>query len=181
MNQELTSHSALRTSHSNISLIVAIAEDKGIGRANDMLVYISDDLKRFKAITSGHTIIMGRKTLLSLPKYPLPNRRHIVITSDTSAQFEGCEVVHSVAEALEKVKDEEEAFVIGGGSVYNQFYPHASKIYLTQIHKTFDDAEVFFNAFNPEDWTVEKEEKHYDEKNDLDYSFIDLEAKAPSN
>ncbi|MFV0365301.1 MAG: dihydrofolate reductase [Mangrovibacterium sp.] len=163
----------------NIALIVAIAEDKGIGRANDMLVYISEDLKRFKAITSGHTIIMGRKTLLSLPKYPLPNRRHIVITSDVEAQFDGCEVVHSVEEALVKVEGESEAFVIGGGSIYNQFYAHANKLYLTQIHRTFEGADVFFSSYSPEDWTIASAEKHHDGKNNLDYSFIDL-VKAPS-
>ncbi len=161
----------------NISLIVAIAEDKGIGKANDMLVYISDDLKRFKAITSGHTIVMGRKTLLSLPKYPLPNRRHIVITTDKEASFEGCEVAHSVEEVLAKVSQEEEVFIIGGGTIYNQFYPHASKLYLTQIHKTFTGADVFFDEFNAQDWIVDKQEKHHDDKNNLDYTFIDLIRK----
>ncbi|MFV0291400.1 MAG: dihydrofolate reductase [Mangrovibacterium sp.] len=161
----------------NLSLIVAIDENNGIGRANDMLVYISDDLKRFKSITSGHTIIMGRKTLLSLPKYPLPNRRHIVITSDEKASFEGCEVVHSPEEAMFLVNNDEEAFVIGGGAVYNHLYPYVSKIYLTQIHRKFSDVEVFFNAFKSDDWLVLSQETHHDEKNNLDYSFIDLIRK----
>ncbi len=161
----------------NISLIVAIAEDKGIGRENDMLVYISDDLKRFKTITSGHTIIMGRKTLLSLPKYPLPNRRHIVITNDTNAKFSGCEVVHSINEALLKIEDNAEVFVIGGGSIYNQMYKYANKLYLTQIHKTFSDTEVFFDAYNPEDWQIESSLDKYDEENDIKYSFVNLIRK----
>lgn len=163
--------------NSNISLIVAMAEDKGIGRANDMLVYIAADLKRFKAITSGHTIIMGRKTLLSLPKYPLPNRRHIVISTNKQAHFEGCELAHSIEEAMAKVEGEEEAFVIGGGEIYNQFYPFVKRLYLTQIHQTFADTEVFFDAFKPEDWQVENEEKHRDEKQGIAYSFIDLIRK----
>ncbi|MFV0521916.1 MAG: dihydrofolate reductase [Mangrovibacterium sp.] len=161
----------------NISMIVAVAEDKGIGKANDMLIYISDDLKRFKAITLGHTIIMGRKTLLSLPKYPLPNRRHIVITSDKKARFEGCETVHTIEEALSKVEGEPEVFVIGGGSIYNQMYDYASKLYLTQIHKTFEDAEIFFDAYDLKDWNIEKQSAHHDKKNNLNYSFIDLKRK----
>ncbi len=158
-------------------MIVAMSANKAIGKNNDMLIYISDDLKRFKAITSGHAIIMGRKTLLSLPKYPLPNRRNIVITTDENAVFEGCEVVHSVEEALAKVSGEEEAFVIGGGTIYKQLYPHANKLYLTEVHTEFADADVFFDAYDANDWTEESREKMHDTKNNVDYSFVNLKKK----
>jgi dihydrofolate reductase len=103
--------------HKNISIIVAIAENFAIGKNNDLLFHLPNDLKRFKEITSGHSLIMGRNTLLSLPKWPLPNRRHIVITDKKDDVFPGCEVVFSIDEAIEKVKHENEAFVIGGGMV----------------------------------------------------------------
>ncbi len=112
--------------HKNISIIVAIAENFAIGKNNDLLFHLPNDLKHFKEITSGHSLIMGRNTLLSLPKWPLPNRRHIVITDKKDDVFHGCEVVFSIEEAIEKVKDEKEAFVIGGGMVYRQFY-HCSR------------------------------------------------------
>ena len=127
----------------NISIIVAIAENFAIGKNNDLLFHLPNDLKHFKEITTGHTIIMGRNTLVSLPKWPLPNRRHIVITDKKDDIFEGCETVFSIDEAIEKVKNEKEAFIIGGGMIYKQFFPVAGKLYLTLVHKPFD-ADVFF-------------------------------------
>ncbi len=131
--------------HKNISIIVAIAENFGIGKNNDLLFHLPNDLKHFKEITTGHCLIMGRNTLLSLPKWPLPNRRHIVITDKKDDNFPGCEIVYSIDEAIEKVKNEDEAFVIGGGMVYRQFYPLAKKIYLTLVHQPFD-ADVLFSG-----------------------------------
>ena len=157
----------------NISMIVAMAQDGAIGKNNDLLFHLSGDLKRFKAITSGHTIIMGRKTLLSLPKWPLPNRRHIVITSDPNARFEGCETAGSVAEAIAKVEGENEAFIIGGGSIYQQFYPLCSKIYLTKVYRDFE-ADTFFSVLKEEDWHVESREDLHDETNGFDYAYINL-------
>ena len=124
--------------HNNISIIVAIAQNFAIGKNNDLLFHLPNDLKRFKEITSGKSLIMGRNTLLSLPKWPLPNRRHIVITDRPDEQFEGCEMVFSIDEAMEKVKNEAEAFVIGGGMVYKQFYPLAGKLYLDFGPKGFE-------------------------------------------
>ncbi|WP_321289010.1 dihydrofolate reductase [uncultured Sunxiuqinia sp.] len=159
--------------HQNISIIVAIAQNFAIGKNNDLLFYLPNDLKHFKEITSGHTIIMGRNTLLSLPKWPLPNRRHIVISDQLDDCFDGCEVVSSIDEAIEKVKDEKEAFVIGGGMIYKQFYPIAGKLYLTLVHKDFD-ADVYFPSIDYKEWDVESREDFHDEKNGFDYSYLNL-------
>jgi len=157
----------------NISLIVAMAANRGIGKDNRLLFHLSGDLRRFKAITTGHTIIMGRKTLLSLPSWPLPNRRHIVLTGNTEATFEGCETASSVEEVTEMVKGEEEAFVIGGGSVYRQFYPLAGKLYLTLVDKAFP-ADTFFPEIDDAEWQELNKEIHFDEKNNFRYAYIDL-------
>ena len=160
----------------NISIIVAIAENFAIGKNNDLLFHLPNDLKRFKQITTGHTIIMGRNTLLSLPKWPLPNRTHVVITDKKNDVFPGCETVFSIHEAFEKVKNEKEAFVIGGGMIYRQFYPFAAKLYLTLVHKSFE-ADVFFPEIDFKKWNEVSHEDFYDEKNDFHYSYLDLERK----
>ena len=160
----------------NISIIVAIAENFAIGKNNDLLFHLPNDLKHFKQITSGHTIIMGRNTLLSLPKWPLPNRRHIIITDKRDDIFPGCETVFSIEEAIEKVKNEEEAFVIGGGMIYRQFFPVAGKLYLTLVHKPFD-ADVFFPEINYSEWNENSREDFHDGKNDFKYSYLNLERK----
>jgi len=157
----------------NLSIIVAMAANKAIGKNNNLLFHLPGDLKRFKAITTGHTIIMGRKTLLSLPKWPLPNRRHIIITRDVNAVFHGCETVSSIEEAIAKVEGEQEAFIIGGGEIYEQFYPLAAKIYLTKVYCDFN-ADTYFNAFKEEDWIEMSREDLRDEKNNFDYSYINL-------
>jgi len=160
----------------NISIIVAIAENFAIGKNNDLLFHLPNDLKHFKEITSGHTIIMGRNTLLSLPKWPLPNRRHIVITDKKDDIFEGCETVFSIEEAIEKVKNETEAFIIGGGMIYKQFFPFAGKLYLTLVHQPFD-ADIFFPEINYSEWNENSREDFHDEKNEFNYSYLNLERK----
>ena len=162
--------------HKNISIIVAIAENFAIGKNNDLLFHLPNDLKHFKKITSGHSLIMGRNTLLSLPKWPLPNRRHIVITDKKDDFFAGCEVVFSIDEAIEKVNHEKEAFVIGGGTIYRQFYPFAGKLYLTLVHKNFE-ADTYFPEINFAEWQETSRENFYDEKNEFEYSFLELERK----
>ncbi len=162
--------------HRNISIIVAIAENFAIGKNNGLLFHLPNDLKRFREITSGHSLIMGRNTLLSLPKWPLPNRRHIVITDNKDDVFPGCEVVFSIDGAAEKIKGEKEAFIIGGGMVYRQFYPLAGKIYLTLVHKPFD-ADVYFPEIDYSEWKETSREDLYDEKNDFNYSYLNLERK----
>jgi dihydrofolate reductase len=120
---------------------------------------------------------MGRNTLLSLPKWPLPGRRNIVITDRDDDIFPGCETVFSVEEALTLVKNEVEVFVIGGGSVYRQFFPLAGRLYLTVVHKDFE-ADTFFPAINYDDWKTVRNEEHFDESNRFRYSYVDLERIA---
>ena len=119
---------------------------------------------------------MGRNTLLSLPKWPLPNRRHIVITDKKDDAFAGCETVFSIDEAIEKVKNEDEAFIIGGGMIYRQFFPVAGKLYLTLVHKPFD-ADVYFPEINYSEWNEISCEDFQDEKNGFDYSYLNLERE----
>lgn len=159
----------------NISIIVAVAKNFAIGKNNDLLFHLPNDLKRFKQITTGHPVIMGRNTLLSLPKWPLPNRTNIVIT-DKDETFDGCVVVNSIEAAIEAVKDQEEAFVMGGGMIYRQFADKAQKLYLTYVDKEFD-ADTFYPKINFEDWHEDYREDHHDEKNSFNYSYINLVRK----
>ena len=160
----------------NISIIVAIAQNCAIGKNNDLLFHLPNDLKRFKQITTGHPVIMGRNTLLSLPKGALPNRRNIVITDNPEEQFDRCEMVLSIEEAIRAVENEQEAFIIGGGMIYRQFYPLAGKLYLTLVNKDFD-ADVYFPEINFSDWNEVSREDLFDEKNGFSYSYLDLQRK----
>jgi dihydrofolate reductase len=141
----------------HISIIVAIAENRAIGKDNKLLWHISEDLKRFKKLTSGHTLIMGRNTFLSLPNGALPNRRHIVISDKADEQFDGCEMAGSIEEAISKTASTEECFVIGGGMVYAQFLSRAGKLYLTRVHHSFD-ADTFFPEIDFSQWEALSEE-----------------------
>jgi dihydrofolate reductase len=163
----------------SFSIIVAIAKNRGIGKNNDMLYYIKDDLKRFKKITTGHTIIMGRKTFFSLPKGPLPNRKNIVITDnpkdcslpDTYPDRD-CIMVDSVENAINQCNPSEENFIIGGGSIYKQFMPLADKLYLTVVHET-PEADIFFPEYNHKEWKETYKEDHFE--HEPPYSYIILE------
>jgi dihydrofolate reductase len=159
--------------HKNISIIVAIARNFAIGKNNDLLFHLPNDLKRFKQITTGHPVIMGRNTLLSLPKGALPNRRNIVITDNPNEQFDRCEMVFSIEEAVEAVKNESEAFIIGGGMIYRQFFPLAGRLYLTIVHKDFE-ADVYFPEIDYSQWMELSREDLPDEKNGFNYSYVDL-------
>ena len=162
--------------HENISIIVAIAQNFAIGKNNDLLFHLPNDLKRFKQITTGHPVIMGRNTLLSLPKGALPNRRNIVISDIPEEKFERCEMVTSIEAAAAAVKDEQEAFIIGGGMIYRQFFPLVGKLYLTLVHRDFD-ADVYFPEIDYTEWDELFREDHSDENNGFDYSYIDLKRK----
>lgn len=163
------------TENKNLSLIVAVAENWAIGKDNNLLWHISDDLRRFKTLTTGHCIIMGRKTYESFPKRPLPNRRNIVITSNMKYHDEGCEVVHSVQEALEQCESDEQPFIIGGATVYGQFLPFVAKIYLTKVFATFE-ADTFFPPINPEEFReVSVSEVFTDEKSGLRYQHLEYQ------
>lgn len=155
----------------SISIIVAVAENNAIGKDNDLLWHISDDLKRFKKITTGHKIIMGKNTFLSLPVRPLPNRTSIVITDDPSDNYEGCIMAYSIEDAKAKCRDDEECFIIGGGSIYRQFLPLANKLYLTKVKRSYD-ADTFFPEVKSDEWELIEQEDHIDEENNsLPFSF----------
>jgi|SRR6185312_5599311 len=156
-----------------ISAIVAISENRAIGKNNQLLWHLPGDLKHFKEITSGHTIIMGRKTFDSVGK-PLPNRRNIVVTRQPIT-IPGCEVASSIGAALELCKGEGEVFIGGGAEIYKTAMHLTNRIYLTIVHKTFD-ADTFFPEINMNEWTeISRDDHRADEKNPIPYSFIMLE------
>lgn len=160
----------------NLSMIAAVGENLELGYQNQLLCHLPVDLKHFKEITSGHAVIMGDRTWESLPKKPLPNRRNIVVTLDDVA-FPDCETVHSIEDALALVEDEDEAFVMGGATMYRLFLPYADRLYLTHIHSSFT-ADVFFPSLVEDEWVlVEEEFKPKDEKNIYDLSFQTLIRK----
>lgn len=159
-----------------ISIIVAIAQNHAIGKDNDLLWHISNDFKWFKDKTRGHQVIMGERTLESLPNGPLPKRSNIVITDKSGKTFEGCTTVYSIEEAIEKCSDTEESFIIGGGSIYKQFLEHANRFYLTRVHKDFN-ADTFFEVDFSEWKEVYREDITDDLQNDFDYSFLIYERK----
>ena len=160
-----------------LSVIVAIAENLTIGKENDLLWHIPGDLKRFKQITGGHTVIMGKRTWYSLPKRPLPNRRSLVITDIPDELIDGCIMAYSIQDAVAKCNPAEESFVIGGASIYRQFLPLAKRLYLTRVHKSFE-GDVFFPEINYTEWKlISKEDFPFDEKLGFAYSYETYERK----
>lgn len=162
-----------------LSIIVAIAENNIIGGDNNLLWHIPEDLKRFKAITSGNTIIMGRKTFESLPGV-LPNRKHVIITRDEnySVDNENVEVIHSLSEVINKYKNSSEpAFIIGGGEIYKQLIHNVDNLLLTKVFKSFD-GDTSFPQIDLNEFAVDFESEILTcEKNGLQYQFIDLVRK----
>ena len=153
-----------------INIIVAIAENRAIGFENKLLYWLPNDLKRFKALTTGHTIIMGRKTYESLPNGALPHRRNIVV-SRSMKEMEGCEVYPNLEAALKAAEGKtEETFIIGGESIYRQSLPAAHKLYLTVVDDAPQQADAFFPEINPKEWKlIEKEMRN---ENGLSFSFL---------
>jgi len=163
---------------SKVSIIVAVSQNNAIGSDNKLLYWLPNDLKRFKALTTGHTIIMGRNTFESLPKGALPNRRNLVLSANPQAEFEGAERFSSLEEALAACKEEEEVFIIGGDSVYKQAISIADAIYLTLIEDVAKDADAFFPEIKEEEWKEMGREPHStDEKHHYPYIFIDYERR----
>lgn len=159
-----------------ISFIVAMDENNVIGYKNDIPWNLPNDLKYFKEVTSGHTIIMGRKTYEAIGR-PLPNRRNIIVTENKAFDAKGCEVVHSFEEVEALVNTKEEIFIIGGAALFEQFLPVVDRIYLTIIHETFP-GDTYFPQWQEEDWkTIEKRQGITDEKNPYPHTFITLERK----
>jgi|SRR5690554_409580 dihydrofolate reductase len=162
-----------KNSNPSIAIIVVLDEQNAIGRNGDLLCHLPGDLRHFKQVTSGYTVIMGRRTFESLPKGALPNRTNIVITSDVAENYPGCIVVRSVEEALSCSDDEKSVFIIGGGQLYRSTLPLANQLYLTRIHHTFNDADTFFPEIDLSEWRLTGEEAHKaDEKHQFDYTFF---------
>jgi dihydrofolate reductase len=153
-----------------IIMIAAVAENNALGKNNELVWHLPNDFKRFKALTTNHHIIMGRKTFESFPK-PLPNRVHIVITRQTNYNPEGCIVVDSIEKAIAVCPENEDSYIIGGGEIYNLALPYADIIEVTKVHHTFD-ADVFFPKISENEWMlVETEENFKDDKHLYDYTY----------
>jgi dihydrofolate reductase len=154
-----------------IALIAAIDENNGIGKDNKLLCHLSSDLKRFKELTTGHCIVMGRKTFESLPNGPLPNRKNIVITQNSNYIANGAYIANSVNEAIKLSEKDKICFIIGGEQIYKLFIDVADILHITKIHHQFD-ADAFFPAFNIENWNLlENIYNENDAKNAFPFSF----------
>jgi len=147
-----------------ISIIVAVSEDWGIGKDNELLWHISEDLKRFKKLTTGNAIIMGKKTWESLPRRPLPGRKNIVLTDNPKETIEGAVTAYSIEDGLSKCDKNEEIFIIGGGSIYRQFMPLADRLYITHVHKKAP-ADIYFPEIDLRIWEVSEKEEFVDIEN----------------
>ena len=154
-----------------ISIIAAVAKNRAIGFENKLIYWLPNDLKRFKQLTTGHTIIMGRNTYDSLPKGALPNRRNVVL-STTVKELPGCDVFPTLDDALKSCAPDEDIYIIGGASVYRQALPLADRLCLTEIDDTPAKADTFFPDYS--EWVVDKREAHAkDERHAFDYAFVD--------
>jgi len=151
-----------------ITLIAAVAENNALGKDNQLLWHLPDDFKRFKNVTTGHYIVMGRKTFESFPK-PLPNRTHVIITRQAYKAPEGCIVVDSLSKAIDTCPKEEEIFIIGGGEIYKQSIIIANKLDITKVHHSFE-ADTFFPEIDLNKWELVSSEFHPKDEKHL-YSF----------
>ena len=161
-----------------LSIIVAKAKNNIIGKDNKLFWNIPEDLKRFKKLTTGHVIIMGRKTFESIGRV-LPDRKHIIFSQNRGLKYDdpNVEVVHSMLEIKEYIDNDEENFVIGGAMIYNLLMPHVSKMYVTEIDKDFE-GDAFFPKINEDVWEVVEEEKGLvDENSNLNFSYVTYERK----
>ena len=172
-NETKTNTSEEKKNSSELTIIVAAGEDNAIGKDNDLIWHLSDDLKRFKKLTSGHHIIMGRKTFESFPK-PLPNRTHIVITRQDNYKVpEGVIVVNNLEDALDAARKDNQPFIIGGGEIYKQSINIADKLELTRVHATFEGADTFFPEVDSNKWKeISKTTHDADENHNYAFSFI---------
>ena len=156
-----------------INIIAAVAKNRAIGFENKLIYWLPNDLKRFKALTTGHTIIMGRNTYLSLPKGALPNRRNVVL-STTVSELPGCDVYPTLDAALQSCQPNEDIYIIGGARVYEQAISMADRLCLTEVDDTPAQADAFFPDYS--DWQVVNKETHpKDERHAFEYAFTDYE------
>lgn len=142
-----------------ISIIVAVSEDWGIGRNNELLWHLPEDLKRFKKLTLGKTVIMGKRTWESLPKRPLPGRKNIVLTDVPGEIINSAVTAYSIEDAVSRCSKDEEIFIIGGGSIYRQFMPVSDRLYITHVHERVD-ADTYFPEIDPSQWKLIEKEEH---------------------
>jgi len=160
-----------------LSIIVAVSENNVIGKDNDLIWKLPCDMRHFKETTTGHYIIMGRKTFESNGR-PLPNRTNVIITRDENYKAEGCVVVHSLEDAIKEAKDDSEAFIIGGGVIYDLSMSLVDRIYLTKIHHSFE-GDTFFPEINMDEWDVtEKRDFEPDEKNKYPFTILTLDRNS---
>lgn len=156
-----------------LSIIVAVDENNAIGKENQLLCYLPNDLKYFKSVTQGRTVIMGRKTYESLPNGALPNRRNIVISRNSEFKALGCEVVSSLVQAIGLCDGDDEAFIMGGGMLYNEAIKVVDRLYVTHIHHRFDGADTFFSFIDPKLWRqISCVDNDVDDRNKYSYSFV---------
>lgn len=173
LNEQSTKQLVKSKADKNLTLIAAAGEDNSIGKDNDLIWHLSNDLKRFKSLTNNHHIIMGRKTFESFPK-PLPNRTHIVITRNKDYKAtDGVILVNSLDEAIASIKNDDQPFIIGGGEIYKQAIELVDKIELTRVHQSFDDADTFFPEIDESIWKeVDRSTHDADDKHQYPFSFI---------
>ena len=152
-------------------MIAAAAENNALGKDNELVWHLPNDFKRFKTLTSGHYIVMGRKTFESFPK-PLPNRTHVIITRQKNYKAEGCIIVDSIEKALLVCPKNEDTFIIGGGEIYTLSLPFTDKIEITRVHHSFE-ADAYFPVLNEEEWIlVQSDFNNKDEKHIYDYTYL---------
>lgn len=175
-NETLDQLTSDQKKKSELTIIVAAGENNAIGKDNDLIWHLSDDLKRFKSLTNGHHIIMGRKTFESFPK-PLPNRTHIVITrQDKYPVPDGVIVVNSMEDALDAARSDKQPFIIGGGEIYKQAMPLANKIEITRVHHNFENADTFFPEIDLSVWKETHSKFHEkDDKHEFSFTFLTYE------
>lgn len=162
-----------------VSLIAAVAENRAIGFENKLIYWLPNDLKRFKALTTGHTILMGRRTFDSLPKGALPNRRNCVLTR-SAKELPGCECFKNWEDFIASCREDEEVFVIGGASVYRSLIDKADRLCLTEIQNVPAEADTFFPEYKEEWREVWREHHEADERHAFSYDFVDYVRPLPS-
>ena len=152
-------------------MIAAAAENNALGKDNELVWHLPNDFKRFKTLTSGHYIVMGRKTFESFPK-PLPNRTHVIITRQKNYKAEGCIIVDSIEKALLVCPKNEDTFIIGGGEIYTLSLPFTDKIEITRVHHSFE-ADAYFPVLNEKEWKLaQSDHNSKDEKHIYDYTYL---------
>lgn len=165
---------------SKVSIIAAVADNFAIGKNNKLIWHLPADMKHFKKMTTGHAVVMGKRTFESLPKAPLPNRRNIVLTSIPEGNFDKYYEAVSLRDAIELCEKEEKIFIIGGSSVFKQAltFPGIDSMYITWVHEEFP-ADSFFPRFNKNEWELVSEERHEaDEQNPYAYTFCEYKRKV---